>query len=54
MQVQAIRLHTVELAISADLRLSLVEVALGARLTVELLDLGAARIEQVAVVRLLV
>ena len=53
-EVEGVRFNAIQLAIGADLGLALVEVRLSARFAVELLDVIRPRIEQVAVVCLLV
>ena len=54
MQVKRVCLHAVQLTVGADLWLSLVKIGLCARFAIQLFDVVRARIEQVAVVRLLV
>ena len=54
MQVERVCLYAVQLAVGADLGLPLVKIGLCARLAIQLFDVIRARIEQVAVVRLLV
>ena len=53
-EVERVRLNAVQLAICANLGLTLVEVRLSARLAVQLLDVIRPRVEQIAVVCLLV
>ena len=54
MQVQRVCLNTVQLAIRSNLGLSLIEIRLGPRLAVELLNVICRRVEQIAMVRLLI
>ena len=53
-QVERVSLHTVQLTIRTYLGLSLIEVRLCSCLAVELLNIIRSRVEQVAVIRLLV
>ena len=53
-QVERVGLHAVELAICTHFGLTLIEVGLGARLAIQLLNVVRARVEQIAVVGLLV
>lgn len=53
-KIERVCLNTVEFAVATNLRLPLVEVALCAGLAVELLNVVRTRVEQVAMIRLLI